>query len=51
METKWFCSEESYKNRKAVAKAYPFAAKIVKVCLGWLVFATLSDYEVWKNQK
>ena len=47
----WFCSEEDYKNRRAVAEAYPSAEKIVKVCGGWCVFEFLYDYEIWKNQK
>lgn len=45
------CSEEDYKNRKAVAEEYPSAAKIRKVCGGWIVFDTLYEYEVWRKQK
>jgi hypothetical protein len=46
-----FCREEDYKNRKAVAAEYPAAAKIRKVCGGWMVFDTLADYEIWRKQK
>ena len=45
------CSEEDYKNRKAVALEYPSATKIVKVCGGWAVFDSITDYEIWRNQK
>lgn len=38
-------------NRKEVAKQYPSAAKIVKVCGGYMVFEFLIDYETWENQK
>ncbi len=43
--------ETEYRNRAAVVKAYPGAAKIVKVCGGWAVFETVADYETWRNQK
>ena len=45
------CREEDYKNRKAVAFEYPSATKIVKVCGGWAVFDSITDYEIWRNQK
>ena len=46
----WFCSEEHYKNRAAVAAWYPSAAKIVKTCGGWMVFEFYTDYLTWKKQ-
>jgi len=46
-----FASEQDYKSRKAVAKAYPLASKIVKVTGGWAVFEFMSEYATWKNQK
>ena len=46
-----FASQEQYKTRKAVVKAYPLASKIVKVTGGWAVFEFITDYEIWKNQK
>jgi len=46
-----FCSEEDYKTRKAVIEANPGAVKVIKVCGGWMVFATWPEYETWKNQK
>jgi hypothetical protein len=48
---KTMCSEQDYKTRKDVAKSYPDAAKIVKVCGGWMVFEYITDYEVWRKQK
>jgi hypothetical protein len=38
-------------NRKAVVKAYPDAAKIVKVCGGYMIFYCTADFFKWKNQK
>ena len=46
-----YCDERDYKDREAVAAAYPEAARIVKVCGGWAVFATERDYQTWRNQK
>lgn len=43
--------EREFSSRKEVKKAYPAAAKIVKVCGGWAVFETIADYNTWKNQK
>ena len=45
-----FANELDYKTRKNVVAAYPSAAKVVKVCGGWAVFAFMSDYEMWKAQ-
>jgi len=39
------------KSRKEVLNQYSEAAKIVKVCGGYQVFETLSNYKTWKNQK
>lgn len=47
----WFCSEECYKSRAAVAARYPAAAKITKAFGGWIVFEFYTDYLTWKNQK
>lgn len=44
-----FVSEQDYKNRKQVVDAYQSAIKIVKVCGGWAVFESASDYATWKN--
>lgn len=38
-------------SRKQVAAKYPSAEKIVKVCGGYMVFYSIDDYAVWKNQK
>ena len=38
-------------NRKQVVAAHPEAAKIVKVCGGYMVFETMDDYATWKKQK
>lgn len=45
------CDAREYKDRKAVAEAYPAAAKIIKVEGGWAVFETLAEYETWRRQK
>lgn len=47
---KWFCPEDHYKSRAAVAARYPAAAKIAKACGGWMVFESYTDYLTWKNQ-
>ena len=38
-------------SRAAAVKAMPWAAKVVKVCGGYMGFESLSDYETWKRQK
>lgn len=38
-------------NRKEVVAQHPGAAKIVKVCGGYMVFESMADYATWKNQK
>lgn len=44
-----YCDESEYKTRKAVNTEYPDATRIVKVCGGWAVFATESDYQTWRH--
>lgn len=40
------------KTRKEAIAAKGFDwAKVVKVCGGYMFFETVSDYEIWKNQK
>ena len=46
-----FVSTEQYKNIKDVKDTFPAAAHITKVCGGWLIFDTHSDYDTWRNQK
>lgn len=38
-------------SRAAAVKAMPWAARIVKVCGGYMGFESLSDYETWMRQK
>lgn len=38
-------------SRKEVVAANPGAAKIIKVCGGYMVFDTIADYETWKDQR
>lgn len=38
-------------NRKQVVADHPGAAKIIKVCGGYMVFETMDAYTIWKNQK
>ena len=46
-----FASTEQYKNIKDVKDTFPAAAHITKVCGGWLIFDTHSDYDTWRKQK
>ena len=46
-----FVSTEQCKNIKDVKDTFPAAAHITKVCGGWLIFDTHSDYDTWRNQK
>lgn len=47
----YFCSDQDYKNRKAIKLSYCDAAVIKKVFGGWYVFETYADYETWLLQK
>ena len=47
MRTSYIMTESRYKARKT----YPWAAKIVRVCGGYLCFESVCDYKIWKNQK
>ncbi len=38
-------------TRNAAKSAAPWAAKIVKVCGGYMAFESVADYAIWKNQK
>lgn len=38
-------------SRYKVAKMYPNAIKIRKVCCGFKVFFCYNDYLIWSNQK
>lgn len=46
-----FVSHQDYADIEAVRKAYPGAAEILEVDGGWLVFDTVTDAEVWRNQQ
>ena len=48
MNSIWFVDAKTLKEAKKVA---PEATKLVKVFGGYMAFATLTDYEIWKNQK
>lgn len=48
---KWFCSEENYRSRAAVAARYPAAAKVARAPGGWMVFEFYTDYLAWKKRK
>lgn len=39
------------KTRKTAWRRAPWAAKIVKVEGGFLAFATLTDFTIWRKQK
>jgi hypothetical protein len=38
-------------SRNAAKNAAPWAAKIAKVCGGYMAFESVTDWEIWKNQK
>jgi hypothetical protein len=38
-------------TRKAALKLAPGAAKIVKVCGGYMAFATITEWQTWRNQR
>lgn len=38
-------------SREQVKRDYPEAEKIVKVTGGYMVFNTMAEYEIWKEQK
>ena len=46
-----FVSTEQIKHIKDVKDTFPAAAHITKVCGGWLIFDTHSDYDTWRKQK
>ena len=46
-----FVSTEQIRKIKDVKDTFPAAAHITKVCGGWLIFDTHSDYDTWLNQK
>ena len=39
------------KYRYQAAKECPWASRITKVTDGYLCFESITDYEIWKNQK
>lgn len=39
------------RTRRTAARRCPWAAKIVKVCGGYLAFESVADYETWRRQK
>ena len=45
-----FCNDSEYFSRASVEDSYPFAAHIVSVESGWLVFDTYTDYDIWCQQ-
>lgn len=44
-------SQQDYENIEAVRSEYPGAAEIVEVEGGWMVFDTITDAEMWRNQQ
>jgi hypothetical protein len=38
-------------SRYMAKKAMPWAARVVKVCGGYLGFESESDYQIWRRQK
>ena len=46
-----FCTENDYNTVDDVRATYPGAARIVDVEGGWLVFASIADFEIWSAQQ
>ena len=38
-------------SRYFVARYCPWAAKVAKVCGGYIAFESLDDYQIWKKQR
>lgn len=45
-----FVSAENYAGQDQVEDTYAGAAHIEPVDGGWMVFATIGDYQVWSGQ-
>jgi len=45
-----FVSAENYADKNQVEDTYTAAAHIEPVDGGWIVFATIGDYDVWSRQ-
>lgn len=39
------------KTLRTAKRRAPWAAKLVKVYGGWMAFESVTDWEIWKNQK
>jgi hypothetical protein len=39
------------KSRSTAIRRCPWAAKIARVCGGFMAFEFITDFEIWKNQK
>jgi hypothetical protein len=38
------------KSRSTAKNRATWAAKIIKVCGGYMAFESVADYQIWKNQ-
>ena len=47
MKTKFIETESRYQAKNAC----PWASRIAKVNGGYMCFESITDYEIWKNQK
>ena len=45
-----FASQQDYADIDAVSNAYPWAAEIIEVDGGWMVFDTVTDADTWRAQ-
>ena len=46
-----FADENDYDDEDMIREVYPWAAEIVEVEGGWMVFESADDAETWKNQQ
>ena len=47
MRTQFVETESRYKAKKQC----PWASRTAKVCDGFMCFESITDFEIWKNQK
>ena len=46
-----FADAQDYADENAVKDEYSWAAEIIEVEGGWMVFESADDAETWKNQQ
>lgn len=39
------------KSKQQAERECPWASKVTKVCGGYICFESITDYQIWNNQK